>query len=474
MGVQIGAGGPDSNAGEVGARPPAGLPLFGVTRRRVGGVVGACLIGLFVGLTLFVGDHIENRALHAAIETSAALIAALAAYLTYGRFIRTGERIDAVLLCSMSLLAGTNLFFAALPALFPAEMGPVVHSWVEPTGTLFGSFALAVTAFTPPRVVADARETARRTVLLSLLCLAVVSLATLAVPPPSSVTILGTNGGLLTNLLSSVFFFVAGVGFLGRTDHGNELARWLEVGAVLAGFARLNHYLFPIPSPGLVSAGDTLRLGFYVLLAAGAAVEIRSYWEQLRLAAVVQERRRTARELHDGLAQELAFVVRLAQSLGHSYSDARLNRLTAATGRALVEARRAIRNLSTTDDESLDVVLARELEEIVDRTGTALGLNLAANVEVSPDVREALVRIACEAVTNAVQHSHARFISAELTNANGVSLEIADDGRGFAPDEVGAGGFGLTSMRERAEAVGARFSVISRPGSGTRIQVNAR
>ena len=94
-------------------------------------------------------------------------------------------------------------------------------------------------------------------------------------------------------------------------------------------------------------------------------------------------------------------------------------------------------------------------------------------VQVSAEHGEALVRIASEAVRNAVRHGGAEQIDVVL-RAEPLCLSITDDGRGFAPGEKArhvAGGFGMTSMRERARAIGAEFSVTSFPGEGTTVQV---
>jgi signal transduction histidine kinase len=126
-------------------------------------------------------------------------------------------------------------------------------------------------------------------------------------------------------------------------------------------------------------------------------------------------------------------------------------------------------------DEPLDVVLTQEIEDVAERSGTILALALERGVRVEPDVREALVRIAREAVVNAVRHGGAGLVQVELENGNGLLLRVVDDGRGFDTDpEAGksaAGGFGLISMRERAHAIGADLRVDSRPGDGTTVEV---
>jgi signal transduction histidine kinase len=125
-------------------------------------------------------------------------------------------------------------------------------------------------------------------------------------------------------------------------------------------------------------------------------------------------------------------------------------------------------------DEPLDVVLAHEIGDVAERSGTILALSLERGVRVEPDVREALVRIAREAVINAVRHGGAGLVQVELENGNELKLRVVDDGRGFdaaAAMRKSNDRFGLVSMRERAHAIGADFRIASSPGDGTTIEV---
>ncbi len=214
---------------------------------------------------------------------------------------------------------------------------------------------------------------------------------------------------------------------------------------------------------------------FYFALLAGAAGEVGRYWQASREAAVLDERRRIARDLHDGLAQELAFIVRRARRV----LDGKARRTDAAqiayaAERALDESRRVIATLTRPLDEPLDVVLSEAVKGVADRVGATVALALDPGVHVAPDIREALVRIAREAVTNAARHGDAGLVRVELENTTGLKLRIVDDGRGF--DAAAAkwrtrGGFGLVSMSERATAVGGVLHVASKRGTGTTVEV---
>jgi signal transduction histidine kinase len=102
-------------------------------------------------------------------------------------------------------------------------------------------------------------------------------------------------------------------------------------------------------------------------------------------------------------------------------------------------------------------------------------VDLQADVEVEQAVRSDLLRIVTEATTNAVRHSGASEVSLSLTGGEPLVLRIADDGAGFQPDAAGRelySGYGLTSMRERAERAGGLLRVRSDPGQGTVVEVS--
>ena len=282
---------------------------------------------------------------------------------------------------------------------------------------------------------------------------------------------------VLVNIALAVLFFGAGLLFTRRAETGGEeLMTWLAAGCIVAGFARFNYFFYPTLYSDWISTGDILRVSSYVLLFVGIAREISRYQERAAESAVLDERRRLARDLHDGLSQELAYIAAEAQrltSLTAEYADdrARLEHLASAARRALGESRRAIEALTQPVREPLHIVLAREAEEIADRIGVGLDLSIDPTIEVDPVTRETLVRILREAVTNASRHGNPHRISVELSNGDGIHLRVVDDGDGFEPDSPSQNGFGLVSMEERAKALGGLFRLQSQPGNGTEIEV---
>jgi signal transduction histidine kinase len=220
----------------------------------------------------------------------------------------------------------------------------------------------------------------------------------------------------------------------------------------------------------IIQSGDWLRLGFYLVLLVGAEREIDRFWGQQAAIAVYEERRRLARELHDGVAQELAFVVRQTRLLSRGDAPPGTDQqVAAAAERALDESRRAITALSGDPDEPLHLAVARAAEDVGGRVGVRVDVNASPLVRVPPTVREALVRIVRESITNAGRHGRASLVDVTLT-PDGV-LRITDDGAGFVIEGAGEGRFGLISMRERAERLGAQFEIESEPGRGTRVEV---
>jgi signal transduction histidine kinase len=238
---------------------------------------------------------------------------------------------------------------------------------------------------------------------------------------------------------------------------------------VLASVAALHYFLFPSLYSRWVYTGDFVRLLSHLVLLAGAAREIGRYWRSLAAVAVLEERRRIARDLLDGLAQELAFILRRTSRTGQG--NAMDAQIAAAAERAIADARRAIAALTRPLDEPLDVALAQAVEEVADRFGQRLVLDLQPNVRVDSVTREELVRIAREAVSNAARHARAPLVRLELSNGPGIRLRIADDGVGFDPRADGKERFGLVSMRERVRALDGEFRLASAPGAGTTIEV---
>jgi signal transduction histidine kinase len=208
------------------------------------------------------------------------------------------------------------------------------------------------------------------------------------------------------------------------------------------------------------------------VLLLGAFREIQGHQKELVEAAELRERRRVARALHDGLAHELAFVVMQSRRLvGGPHDELALRHLAAAAERALDESRDAIAALGRPVEEPLGAAIAQAALDVAARLDVEVRLDVADCGDAEPETREGLVRIVREGITNAARHGAAAAVDVELRRGDALRLRIVDDGTGFDPDARRGRGFGLTSMRERAEAAGGVMHVESRPGEGTRIEV---
>ena len=184
---------------------------------------------------------------------------------------------------------------------------------------------------------------------------------------------------------------------------------------------------------------------------------------------VADERRRLARELHDGLAQELAFIACEAQGLDGAPAAGRVRD---AAERALGEARLAISVLTAPGDEPLETALRGAAEAVALRGDARVEVDAGGEPAMAPGARHTLLRIVREATSNAVRHGHARTVRLTLRAGPPLTLTIADDGAGFDPQaDRRADAFGLQSMGERADALGGRLDVRSALGDGTRIEV---
>ncbi|HET7127465.1 MAG TPA: sensor histidine kinase [Gaiellaceae bacterium] len=452
--------------------------------RREVGVLVAASAGVTLVVTFAPSLQFGYRAaaLHVALETTAALVGLFAAFLLFGRLRGTPSLDDLLLACGLGVLALSNLAFRAVPAVAGARQDQV-FVWITVFGRLFGAVLIAAGAFAPNRRLTGGWRTitawAGGTVALVAAVAVVVALVDAHLPravtgPPTSASHPDLNAHplvLAAQLIAALLYAVATVGFVTRFQRtSDDFIRWLALACVLSVFSRINYFLYPSVYSDWVYVGDFFRLLFFVAILVAALREISSYWRQLADAAVMEERRRVARDFHDGLAQELRYIARNLEGLRTSDHDL-VDRLVKATDRAYEESRRTIHALSTEEDASIEAQLESAAREAAERQRIGLDLRVEQVRPLSPPRAEALVRIAVEAITNAARHSGTDSVTVSLRRAGlGCRLSVVDEGCGFDPARVN-GGYGLRTMRERAAAVGARFSVTSRPSAGTRIEV---
>lgn len=210
--------------------------------------------------------------------------------------------------------------------------------------------------------------------------------------------------------------------------------------------------------------------------------EIRRLALESRDAAVVRERLRLARELHDTLAHsmmamltEIRVLKRLASTQPQQLPD-ELRRAEQAAREGLQEARHAIDQLRSNPvrQTGLGAALAGLARSVGERSGIEPDCTLDATLApLASDAAETVFRIAEELLRNVERHSGAGHVRIVLRrDADGFAcLEVADDGCGFDPRGVEPGHYGLVGLHEQAQAIGARLEITSRPGHGTRVQL---
>jgi nitrate/nitrite-specific signal transduction histidine kinase len=217
---------------------------------------------------------------------------------------------------------------------------------------------------------------------------------------------------------------------------------------------------------------------------AAIAIENAMLYGEVQEVAILEERERLAREMHDGLAQTLGYIrLRMKIADGHlsqgEVDEAKqiLEEITRTTEEAYLDAREAIADLRSAVFEGADFVNTLEsyLEEfgLQNRIETRLTLEGEGGIEPSTFQAVQLIRIVQEALSNVRKYSGATAVSVRLANEGRlVTMVIEDNGRGFDVDEVrGRKGhhFGLRVMRERAESLKGTLEIHSIPGGGTRV-----
>lgn len=203
-----------------------------------------------------------------------------------------------------------------------------------------------------------------------------------------------------------------------------------------------------------------------------------------RYAAVLEERKRIALEIHDTLAQNLAGIALQLDSVSMQVTgmpDGQREVIDQAyhlTRYSLSEARRAITDLRSDEleQQDLSLLLPAIASRMTANSAVQLDLKMRGTPrKQNPVTEKNLLRIFQEALANAVQHANASTIEIELNyRTDDLLLRVADDGRGFDTRNIiplGVGHYGLTGMRERAERIGGRLTLTSAPGNGTELTV---
>ena len=218
------------------------------------------------------------------------------------------------------------------------------------------------------------------------------------------------------------------------------------------------------------------------MLAAHAAVAIENarLLERSRELSIVEERNRLARELHDAVSQKLFGLVLSAEAAGTlldrdppAAAD-EVARLGELAQQALRELRGLIFELRppSLEEEGLSATLRKQVDMLERVHGRAIEVRIAGAAHCAPEAEGEVLRVAEEALNNALRHAEAERIELRMEARDGrLIVTVADDGVGFDPADraLRSRRLGLTSMEERARALGGNLAVSSRPGEGTTV-----
>ncbi|MFD1719927.1 sensor histidine kinase [Amnibacterium endophyticum] len=412
----------------------------------------------------------ELRSSRLLLVTSAldGCIAGFAGMKAHRRFVRERRLQDAALSVGLRLVAVAALADALL------RVFALVLLLAAAVLCIVAAACIAIAGCAPTAL--RSRRASPRAVLLALPALALVpAVAAALVAPldpdgdgaPLELVVPGLDWLRPVDAVLGVLLVVAATGFrLRGARERDPFLQLLGAAFVLGAAARFDLLLFPEQRADLVSAAQVLQTAAFALVLVAASRESRAYWSHRVELSVVEDRRRIARELHDGVLQELAFVRAEAAALPGASAD----RIVHAADRALDESRGAVHALGARGDDRLDEAVRLALAEMATRHGFRLALDADALPAACDDERHAVLRIAREAAGNAVRRGGARTVHVVLRGGAERLLEMRDDGCGFDP-AAPTSGYGLRSMAERARALGGRCDVDSAPGRGTTVRV---
>jgi signal transduction histidine kinase len=413
--------------------------------------------------------------MHAVFDTTVGLISLLLAYLVFERVEVLHRERDYELAFALGFSGLVNLFSAITQGVssIPLSRGVV---WMTTIGRLLVAVMFAVAALTPDSRRQEPDRPVRLAIGMALAFTAImlaVALLSLSLPWSADLAVSPTDASkplfvgptllLVAQAAIAVFYAIAGWAF-SRLAARDDLMTWVASSCLLFALASVDYLAFPSIFSDWIYVGDFLRLAGVLLLLVGA---VREIGRVRRESVVIEERRRVAHDLHDGVAQELALIATMARRLEREPTARDARRLADAAERALDESRLVISALAGAGDATEQLTLTAR--DAARRFDVDLVLSIPARLDLPPETVEALCRIVREAITNIGRHAHASTARVTVDASDGFVLEVADNGRGFDP--TGDGGFGLTSMKERAESVGGTFSLTTVAEEGTTIRV---
>jgi signal transduction histidine kinase len=406
------------------------------------------------------------------------LAAVISAVLLRTQFHHGRRLYDLLLLAALGSVAWTEVVFRALPAFSNIDTetygaGASLACTLLLTGILLAAaFADTKRLIAPElRLAMLAGLVAVGVVLLGIVLDGIAGVDSDAASPVYEPLV------MTLSLISFCGLLLAGFGFASRAD-GASRDRWLLAAATyLLATASLQQLVLPLAPDTWLSPGQLFRFSAYVLLLTVSVRIYRRTRDRLAQEAVTAERVRIARDLHDGLAQDLAFISAHGERLEREFGKA--HPLAVAARRALAASREAIVDLEASEASTTSAALT----EVADELGAKFGVNVTVREQKpsDPDVsmadRREIVRIAREAIVNAIRHGGARNVEVTLGSKDTeLVLQVVDDGCGLgslAAQTTAGTGLGMRAMRARAWALDSRLVARRRDTGGTEISVIA-
>jgi signal transduction histidine kinase len=480
--------------------------------------VALAVITVTILVTARTPTVIVNQRLALAIDTVATLVAVAVAALSWIRYREAGDQ-AALWRGSALLVLGTMNAFTASATVLGVEgaFGQALDQPGQlPLWMTVLTRAVAAALLITAGLAAISGRTAPRLLPLLVLWLpalltaglVVMGIAYQDVLPPlissAGLASLSADPGarlpvgaaaplaMLQVAIALGYLAAAALSYRAYRANGRGTDAVLAIGLMLAAFSQVLFAIHPAAFSPMVSAGDILRVAFYITLLATLAVEVRRDIRALRAAnlelirlgdaevarATAEERAHLAREIHDGMSQELWFA-KLKQgrllALSAVAGDARdlAEEVAKAIESALAEARQAILALRPTEGGSFAEAVDRYVADFSDRFGIPAESHCDPAAEaLSARAQAELLRIVHEALANVRKHADATVARVELSAADGeLRLSVSDNGRGFDVEQPGSAGYGLSSMRQRAAIIGGTLSIDTQPQGGTRVMV---
>jgi signal transduction histidine kinase len=264
--------------------------------------------------------------------------------------------------------------------------------------------------------------------------------------------------------------------------------KWVAlVSAFFVSSSVVTNLFYPEPSQVNVSL-----VGVYVIACFLSAImpftSNLSIYRRLEQDAALSERKRLARELHDTVAQALAYINIKANLVTETLAKGNLERglkelaqIKESLDSTYEVVRHAINTLGRSPLETVDFVsaLSHQVKEFSRKSNVRSSFSVSGDrLHLSPQIADELLRIVGEALVNVRNHAQARSVEVRLsTNRNRLGVTVEDDGRGFDLSDrhnslQDQDHHGLVIMRERAESLGGELELVSTPGNGTEIKVN--